>query len=84
MNIELTPELQKLIQDKVDSAVYRDQSEVVEEGLKLLVERDRGSEDYREALKRSVARGLEEAEAGLLRPGEEVLSKFRKDLESRL
>ena len=65
MNIELTPELQKLIQDKVDSGLYRDQSEV-------------------EALKRSVARGLEEAEAGLLRPGEEVLSKFRKDLESRL
>ena len=84
MNIELTPELQKLVQEKVESGLYRDQSEVVREGLRLLAERDRGSEDHREALRRSVARGLQEAEAGNLRPGGEVLNRLRKDLESRL
>jgi antitoxin ParD1/3/4 len=41
MNINLTPELERLIQDKISAGLYRSQSEVVREALRLLVEQDR-------------------------------------------
>lgn len=73
-----------MVQEKVDSGLYSDQAEVIREGLRLLSDRDRVSEAHKEALRRSVAQGLQEAEAGLLKRGKEVLSKLRRDLESRI
>jgi antitoxin ParD1/3/4 len=40
MNISLTPELEKLVSDKVKGGMYQTASEVVREGLRLLKERD--------------------------------------------
>ena len=40
MNVSLTPELEKLINEKVDSGLYQTASEVVREALRLLKERD--------------------------------------------
>jgi antitoxin ParD1/3/4 len=40
MNVSLTPELEKLIVEKVDSGLYQTASEVVREALRLLKERD--------------------------------------------
>ena len=40
MNISLTPELEKLVNDKVNSGMYHTASEVVREGLRMLRERD--------------------------------------------
>ena len=40
MNVSLTPELEKLISEKVDSGLYQTASEVVREALRLLRERD--------------------------------------------
>ncbi len=84
MNVKLTPELERVVQEKVDSGLYSDQSEVVREGLRLLIQRDREHGDTREVLRRSLARGLEEANAGLSEPGEEVFARLRANLESRL
>jgi putative addiction module CopG family antidote len=41
MNISLTPELEKLVLDKVKSGMYLSSSEVIREALRLLEERDR-------------------------------------------
>lgn len=40
MNVSLTPELERLINDKVDTGMYQTASEVVREGLRLLKDRD--------------------------------------------
>ena len=40
MNVSLTPELEKLVQDKVTSGLYQTASEVIREALRLLKERD--------------------------------------------
>lgn len=40
MNISLTPELEKLVQDKVASGLYTSASEAIREALRLLRERD--------------------------------------------
>lgn len=40
MNVSLTPELERLVQKKVDSGLYQTASEVVREALRLLGEQD--------------------------------------------
>lgn len=60
MNISLTPELEKLVNDKVTTGMYQTASEVVREGLRLLRERDQRLE----ALRGDVRAGFEAAERG--------------------
>lgn len=40
MNVSLTPELEQLVNEKVDSGLYQTASEVVREALRLLKQRD--------------------------------------------
>lgn len=40
MNVSLTPELERLINEKVESGLYQTASEVVREALRLLNDRD--------------------------------------------
>ena len=40
MNVSLTPELERLVEEKVKTGMYQTASEVVREGLRLLNERD--------------------------------------------
>ena len=47
MNVSLTPELEKLINEKVDSGLYQTASEVVREALRLLRERDQDRDQLR-------------------------------------
>lgn len=61
MNVSLTPELEKLVENKVATGMYQTASEVVREALRLLSARD----SYRlEALRREVRAGLDEIERG--------------------
>jgi antitoxin ParD1/3/4 len=47
MNVSLTPELERLVNDKVESGLYQTASEVVREALRLLKERDQAREQLR-------------------------------------
>ena len=60
MNISLTPELEQLVHDKVQTGMYQTASEVIREGLRLLRERDQRAE----ALRRDVRAGFEAVERG--------------------
>lgn len=64
MNVSLTPELERLVNDKVSSGLYTSASEVVREALRLL----KGQDDLRtlrlQELKRDVAAGLEQLDRG--------------------
>jgi antitoxin ParD1/3/4 len=40
MNVSLTPELERLVNNKVKTGMYQTASEVIREGLRLLNERD--------------------------------------------
>lgn len=82
MNVNLTPELEALIQRKVESGLYNNQSEVVREALRLLVEQDR----LREALvtlRAALATGLKQADRGELLDGPEVVEEMRASLRER-
>lgn len=83
MNVNLTPELEELIQRKVESGLYNNQSEVVREALRLLVEQDRLREAHITKLREALAEGLAQADRGELRDGPEVVRELRKSLRKR-
>lgn len=47
MNVSLTPELERLVNEKVESGLYQTASEVVREALRLLKERDQARAQLR-------------------------------------
>ena len=59
MNVSLTPELERLVSDKVQTGMYQTASEVVREALRLLKERD---EWKLEQLRGEVRAGFEQIE----------------------
>ncbi|MEW4566795.1 type II toxin-antitoxin system ParD family antitoxin [Tautonia sp. JC769] len=68
MDVSLTPELEKLIQDKVESGMYPSVSEVVGEALRLLEERDRIRDMRREDLRKEIQIGIDQADRGEVAP----------------
>lgn len=64
MNVSLTPELEKLVQSKVDSGLYNSASEVIRESLRLLHERDRVREIRLEELRKEIQKGVNQLERG--------------------
>lgn len=60
VNVSLTPELERLINDKVETGSYQTASEVVREALRLLKHRDEGLV----ALRRDIQAGLDQAARG--------------------
>lgn len=67
MNVSLTPELEKLIRNKVDTGLYHSASEVVREGLRLLEEHDRLRAMRLDDLRASLQVGIDQADAGDVR-----------------
>jgi antitoxin ParD1/3/4 len=64
VNVSLTPELEKLIYEKVRSGLYNSASEVMREALRLLHERDQVRQQELEAVRAKINRGLEQLDRG--------------------
>jgi len=83
MNVNLTPELEALVQRKVASGLYNNQSEVVREALRLLADQDRLREAHNEKLRGALAEGLAQADRGELLEGPDVVAGVRESLRRR-
>ena len=59
MNVFLTPQLEALVQRKVESGLYGSASEVMREALRLLEERDRLRSMRLEELRAEIQQGLD-------------------------
>ncbi len=77
MNVSLTPELEKLVNEKVKSGLYNSASEVIRESLRLLQEQDTLKEFRRNELRREIMVGVEQ-----IRNGEYTEIKSPEELES--
>jgi len=71
MNVSLTPELEKFIEEKVETGLYNNASEVIRESLRLLKEHDEIRLKWRE----QVERGWLQAQSGQVRNGQEVFRR---------
>ncbi|MFN6484775.1 MULTISPECIES: type II toxin-antitoxin system ParD family antitoxin [unclassified Nostoc] len=80
MNVSLTPELEQLVKDKVNSGRYHSVSEVMGEALRLLDERARVQEQRLAELKAKIQEGLEASERGEVIDGEEVFAEIEEDI----
>jgi antitoxin ParD1/3/4 len=82
MNISLTPQLEKLVKNKVESGLYGSASEVVREALRLLEERDRRHALRFEELRAEIKKGFQSGEPTPLDVGA-VKARGRKRLDAR-
>jgi len=82
MNVSLTPELEKLVESKVQSGRYQSASEVVREGLRLLDDQDRLREMRLEEVRRKVQAGIDELDRGEGIDGETVLAELKQKSET--
>jgi antitoxin ParD1/3/4 len=71
MNVSLTPELERLVNEKVESGLYQTASEVVREALRLLKDRDQA----REQLRADVQAGFDQLARGEARAYERTAGR---------
>ncbi len=83
MNVSLTPELEKIINFKVQSGLYNSASEVVREGIRLLQQRDELRQIKLEALRRDIEEGVKASEEGRVKDGREVMAEIKERLLQR-
>jgi antitoxin ParD1/3/4 len=80
MNVHLTPELEKLVQSKVQSGRYNSESEVVSEALRLLERRDEVVTLRKEDIRKQIEEGWQSAKRGELVDGDDVLDRIDAEL----
>lgn len=78
MNVSLTPELDRLVQQKVESGLYQTASEVIREGLRLLHERDTVREQQLRSLRSRIERGIRQLDRGHGIPAERAWKQVEK------
>ena len=78
MNISLTPALEKMVHDKVESGLYNSASEVIREALRLLSDRDIIQKRRIEELNREIQEGLDDVKAGRVLDGETAMNALIK------
>ncbi len=75
--IQLTPEIEALVNRHVKSGRYGDDLAVIQEGLRLLGERERIYQGRFEELKKEVAMGVEDLKQGRKVDVREVIQGFK-------
>ncbi len=85
MNVSLTPELERFVNERVESGKYQTASEVVRDGLRLLVEREELRQNKLDELRREIAIGIEQADAAKVGPvsAKGTLAQIRNKRHSR-
>jgi antitoxin ParD1/3/4 len=78
LNVSLTHELERFVEERVASGLYQTASEVVREGLRLLEEREAARQTALEELRRHVAVGIEQADRGEFLDGDEVFEELKR------
>jgi len=64
MQLTLSPELEDLIREKVETGLYRDESEVIAEALRLLDRLDQPSPANDDELRAAIQAGFDDIAAG--------------------
>lgn len=80
MDIVLTPDIEKLVEEQIETGNYQDALAVIREGWQLLVERERIYKGKFYQLKKEVEIGIEELKRGEILDGEAVFYELEKDI----
>jgi antitoxin ParD1/3/4 len=85
MNVSLTPELEHFVNQKVQSGRYQTASEVIRDGLRLLLEREELHQQRLDELRREISIGIEQADKGEVAPlnAKATLDRVRRNKQAR-
>lgn len=83
MNVNLTPELENLVNEKVSSGLYNSASEVVRDALRLLREQDELLRIRQDELRKEIRRGLDASAQGRVKDGKGAVVAIKKELTQR-
>jgi antitoxin ParD1/3/4 len=82
MNVDLTPELEALVQGKIKSGRYNSASEVVREALRLLEHRDEIFTRHKDEIGNQIEEGWQSAKRREFVDGDEVFDRIDAELEA--
>jgi antitoxin ParD1/3/4 len=83
MKVDLTPELEAVVQRKVASGLFADASAVVREAPRLMLEQDRVRQAQVDFLRQSVSKGLDQLDRGEVVDGPRAVARLREETRSR-
>ena len=83
MNINLTPQLEQMVRQKVSSGLYTSASEVIREALRLMEEQDRIRAAKLDQLRADIQEGLDSGDSKPWNP-EDIKREGRKRRAARL
>ncbi len=78
MNVNLGPVFDRFVADMLSTGRYQSQSEVVRDGMRLLMEREELNRARLEEVRRQIRAGSEQADRGEFVDGEEALRRIRQ------
>lgn len=78
MDISLSPELEKLIDERVQSGMYASPNEVIREGLRLLAEQEELRKIRLQNLKADIAQGIASLDQGEGIAAKELFSELKE------
>ena len=85
MNISLTPELDKWINEKVKSGLYNSASEVIREGLRLLVSKEEQKKAMLKDLQTELLVGIKQLDANKSKPlTEDLLNSIKQNARKNM
>jgi antitoxin ParD1/3/4 len=82
MNINLTPQLEQYVQQKVATGRYNNASEVLREALRLMEERDQERETKLAALRQAIQQSIDSGPAEPWEGAEEIKRQARAEWEA--
>lgn len=83
MNVSLTPQLERYVQEKVQSGRYNSASEVVREALRLMEDHERIRAEQLREFRTELDRRLMEADRGEGVDGDTFMQGLRDDLDDK-
>ena len=78
MNIQIKPELEQIIQAQIATGRYTNPEDVISKALKLLLEWDKGYQNWVEETREKVDVAIEQLDRGEGINGEVVISQLRE------
>ena len=83
MSIELTPELEQIIQQQVDKGHYKSVDEVIYAGVKLLDQLEKTYQGRYEELRQEVLQGIEASDRGEVIDSQVVFQNLQAKLNDK-
>jgi antitoxin ParD1/3/4 len=80
MSIQIKPELEQIIQARIATGRYTNSEDVISKALKLLLEWDKGYQNWVEETRKKVDVAIEQLDRGEGINGEVVISQLRDKL----